>query len=134
MTEQKPIPVVAGIIERGGRILICQRKRSEAYGLQWEFPGGKVEGGEELPAALRRELEEELAVQAHVGAEVFRLRHHYANHYVEVIFFAISSYRGEVRNQVFETIEWAPRERLPQYDFLEADRVLVGRIAKGELV
>ena len=68
-----------------------------------------MENGEELPAALQRELEEELAIQAEVGAEVFRLRHHYPDRYVEVVFFAIASYRGEVRNQVFEAIEWAPR-------------------------
>jgi 8-oxo-dGTP diphosphatase len=134
MTEQKPILVVAGIIRRGDSILICQRPRSDAYGLEWEFPGGKVEDGEAMPAALRRELEEELAIQAEVGAEVFRLRHHYADRYVEVVFFAIVNFRGEVRNRVFETVEWAPRAHLPQYNFLEADRELVIRISKGELV
>ena len=115
-------------------ILICQRRRSDAYGLQWEFPGGKVENGEQLPAALRRELEEELAIQAEVGGEVFRLRHHYPDRYVEVVFFALKSYRGEVRNRVFEAIRWAPRAKLPEYNFLEADRELVNRLAKGELV
>ena len=134
MTEQKPILVVAGILRKGDRILICQRRRSDAYGLQWEFPGGKVEDGEALPAALRRELEEELAIQAEVGGEVFRLRHRYPDRYVEVVFFAMTSYRGEVRNQVFEAIEWAPRAQLPEYNFLEADRELVNRISKGELV
>ena len=134
MTEQKPILVVAGILRRDDRILICQRRRSDAYGLQWEFPGGKVEDGEQLPAALRRELEEELTIQADVGAEVFRLRHHYPDRYVEVVFFAMENYRGEVRNQVFEAIEWAPRAHLPQYNFLEADRELVNRVSKGELV
>jgi 8-oxo-dGTP diphosphatase len=134
MTEQKPILVVAGILRRDDRILICQRRRSDAYGLQWEFPGGKVEDGEQLLAALRRELEEELTIQADVGTEVFRLRHHYPDRYVEVVFFALENYRGEVRNQVFEAIEWAPRAKLPQYNFLEADRELVNRISKGELV
>jgi 8-oxo-dGTP diphosphatase len=134
MTEQKPILVVAGIIQRGDRILICQRRHSDAYGLQWEFPGGKVKAGEELPTALRRELQEELVIQAEVGREVFRLRHHYPDRYVEVVFFAIANYGGEIRNQVFETIEWAPRAMLPEYNFLEADRELVNRISKGELV
>ena len=134
MTEQKPILVVAGIIRKGDRILICQRQRSDAYGLQWEFPGGKVRNGEDLPAAVRRELEEELAIQAEVGGEVFRLRHRYPDRYVEVIFFAITNYHGEVRNQVFEALEWALRAKLPEYNFLEADRELVDRLAKGELV
>jgi 8-oxo-dGTP diphosphatase len=134
MKEQKPILVVAGIIRRGDSILICQRPRSDAYGLQWEFPGGKVECGEELPAALRRELEEELAIKAEVGEEVFRLRHQYPDRYVEVVFFAIVNISGEARNQVFETIAWAPRANLPRYNFLEADRELVNRLSKGELV
>ena len=134
MSERKPILVVAGILQKGDSILICQRRRSDAYGLQWEFPGGKVENGEPLPAALRRELEEELAIQAEVGGEVFRLRHHYPDRYVEVVFFALKSYSGEARNQVFEAIRWAPRAKLPEYNFLEADRELVNRLAKGELV
>jgi 8-oxo-dGTP diphosphatase len=134
MTEQKPILVVAGIIRKGDRILICQRQRSDAYGLQWEFPGGKVKDGESLPTALHRELEEELAIQAEVGGEVFRLRHHYPDRYVEVVFFAIANYRGELCSQVFEAIEWAPRAYLREYNFLEADRELVNRISKGDLV
>jgi 8-oxo-dGTP diphosphatase len=134
MTEQKPILVVAGILRRDEHILICQRARSDAYGLQWEFPGGKVKDGESLAAALRREMEEELGIQAEVGGEVFRLRHHYPDRFVEVVFFAVGKVQGEVRNRVFEAIAWAPRAQLPAYNFLEADRELVERIAKGELV
>jgi 8-oxo-dGTP diphosphatase len=134
MTEQKPILVTAGIIRSGDRVLICQRHRSDAYGLQWEFPGGKVKDGEDLEASLRRELGEELASQAEIGPEVFRLRHRYLDRYVEVIFFRIEDYHGQVRNQVFEAIEWAPRSRLTDYNFLEADRELVNRISKGEIV
>jgi 8-oxo-dGTP diphosphatase len=134
MTEQKPILVAAGIIQSGERILICQRHHTDAYGLQWEFPGGKVRDGEELPASLARELEEELAIQAEIGPEVFRLRHRYPDRYVEVVFFGIPRYRGEVRNRVFEAIAWAPRSRLAEYNFLEADRELVKRLSEGETV
>ncbi len=134
MPEQKPILVAAGIIVNDDRILICQRRRSDAYGLQWEFPGGKVRDEEDMRESLRRELAEELSIDAEVGAEVFRLRHRYPDRYVEVAFFSVPSYRGEVSNRVFEAIEWAPRARLPEYDFLEADRELVNRIARGEMV
>jgi 8-oxo-dGTP diphosphatase len=134
MTEPKPILVTAGIIRSGDRVLICQRHHSDAYGLQWEFPGGKVQEGEELKTSLRRELAEELAIQAEIGPEVFRLRHLYPDRFVEVVFFEIASYKGEVRNQVFEAVEWAPRSRLVEYNFLEADRELVRRICKGEIV
>jgi 8-oxo-dGTP diphosphatase len=134
MNQRKPILVVAGILARGDSILICQRRRDDAYGMQWEFPGGKVEPGEALPDALRRELEEELAIQAEVGTEVFRLRHQYPDRYVEVVFFTITNFSGEVCNRVFEAVDWTPRASLPHYNFLEADRDLVNRISKGELV
>jgi 8-oxo-dGTP diphosphatase len=134
MNAQKPILVVAGILRKDDRVLICQRRRSDPYGMQWEFPGGKVEEGEPLAAALRRELQEELGITAEVGEEVFRLRHHYPDRYVEVVFFTMAGFRGELRNLVFEAVAWAPRATLPEYNFLEADRDLVNRIAKGEIV
>jgi len=134
MAEAKPILVAAGILVRGDRVLICQRHHSDSYGLRWEFPGGKVRDGEDLKGSLRRELAEELTIEAEVGEEIFRLRHRYPDRYVEVVFFAIPSYRGTVANRIFEAIEWAPRSRLPDYDFLEADRALVKRIARGEIV
>jgi 8-oxo-dGTP diphosphatase len=134
MTENEPILVAAGILKDGERILICQRHRSDKYGMQWEFPGGKVRDREELKAALQRELEEELAIHAEIGEEVFRLRHQYPDRYVEVVFFAVPSFHGEARNQVFESIAWAPRAELSRYNFLEADRELVSRIARGEIV
>lgn len=134
MIQKKPILVVAGIVQRNGEILICQRRRSDTYGLQWEFPGGKVEPGESLPDALIRELAEELAIQVKVGPEVYRLRHQYPDRFVEVAFFSITDFGGDARNQVFEAIEWVPRAKLPEYEFLEADRDLVSRLSKGELV
>ena len=134
MSESKPILVTAGIIIRGQEILICQRHRSDPYGLQWEFPGGKVKDGEALETAIRRELREELGIEATIGEEVYRLRHRYPDRYVEVIFFRVDSYQGSVINRVFESIEWVPRQDLAGYNFLEADRELVGRISEGAIV
>jgi len=134
MTASGPIPVAAGILQRGGRILICQRHRADPYGLQWEFPGGKVRDGETGERALRRELQEELAIEAEVGQEVFRLRHRYPDRHVEVAFFQVMSFKGEPCNRVFEAIAWVPRADLPSYDFLEADRDLVERVARGEIL
>ncbi len=134
MPEPQPILVTAGILRQGDRILICQRQRSDAYGLQWEFPGGKVRDGEDLKTSLRRELAEELSIEAEVGEEVYRLRHRYPDRYVEVVFFEVPAYRGEIKNRVFEGVEWALRSDLPAYDFLEADRKLIKRIAEGEIV
>lgn len=134
MPDAEPTRVAAGILLKNGLVLICQRHRSDPYGLQWEFPGGKAEPGEELRETLRRELTEELAIDAEVGEEIFRLRHRYPDRFVEVAFFRVPSYRGILRNCVFEAIEWAPRGRLCEFPFLEADREIVQRIARGELL
>ncbi len=134
MFTGKPTLVTAGIILDGERILICQRHRMDKYGLQWEFPGGKVGDGEGLQASLRRELLEELGIEAEVGDEVFRLQHRYPDRHVEVVFFRVSSFRGQPRNVVFESIEWVLRSKLRDYNFLEADRELVERISRGEIV
>jgi 8-oxo-dGTP diphosphatase len=134
VSDAQPILVTAGILLNGEAILICQRHHADRYGLQWEFPGGKVHDGEDLKAALRRELVEELAIEADVGEEVFRLRHRYPDRYVEVVFLAVRSFCGTIENRVFEAVEWAPRRALSSYDFLEADRELVVRIARGEIV
>jgi len=134
MTAETPILVAAGILVDGNRVLICQRHHTDSYALQWEFPGGKVQEGEEPKASLRRELLEELSIDADVGEEVFRICHRYPDRFVEVVFFPVRAYRGHLRNRVFEAVEWVPREELTRYDFLRADRELVERIAKGEII
>lgn len=128
------IAVAAGILVRDDRVLICQRRRTDPYGLQWEFPGGKVLAGESFEQALERELAEELAIQAVAGGEVFRVRHRYPDRFVEVAFLRVDSFCGEPRNQVFERIAWVLRSELPAYRFLEADLDLVNRISAGEII
>ena len=134
MAERTPVLVTAGIVLKGERILICQRHHTDRYGLQWEFPGGKVQPGENLKASLRRELREELSIEAEVGDQVFRLRHRYPDRHVDVVFFAVRDYEGEIQNRIFEAVAWVTRQELSAYDFLEADRELVRRIAQGEIV
>jgi len=132
--DTRLIPVAAGILVRNGRILICQRHRSDRYGLQWEFPGGKVGTGETREEALRRELQEELAVQAEIGQEVHRVRHRYPDRYVEVVFYRVDSFGPEPVNQIFEAIAWTRWDEIRAYRFLEADRDLVDRIARREII
>jgi 8-oxo-dGTP diphosphatase len=129
------ITVAAGILKQNGRILICQRKRTGAFPLQWEFPGGKVEAGEDARTCVQRELLEELAIEADIGPEVSAFQYTYPNGFqVSLVFFGVSSYTGDMANQAFEQILWVEPGELANYDFLEADRALVARIARGELV
>lgn len=114
--------VVAAVIEREGRILICQRRRGQAHELKWEFPGGKLEPGESPETALQRELREELAIEATLAGEITRYEYAYPGRApILLIFFRVTEFTGQPRNLVFERMEWEPRERLPEYDFLEGD-------------
>jgi 8-oxo-dGTP diphosphatase len=122
--------VVAAVIEREGQILICQRSREDSHPLKWEFPGGKVEPGESPRAALERELEEELAIQARIGSEITRLTHRYqGRNPFRLIFYRVSRFSGEPVNRAFEQILWEEPARLPQYDFLEADADFIRELA-----
>ena len=125
--------VVAAVIEREGRILVCQRKRGARHELKWEFPGGKVEHGEEPRTALARELREELAIDARIGSEIVRYEHSYPGRDpILLIFFHVSQFIGAPANIIFETIEWSAHGSLPSYDFLDGDLDFVRRLAAGE--
>ena len=126
--------VVAGLILKDSRILACQRTRHQVMPLKWEFPGGKIEEGEQPRDALRRELDEELGIRAHVGDEVVRFRHEYPNgNAIELRFYVVRSYVGEIDNRIFRAVRWAKPSELPTYDFLEADLLLVEDLANGKL-
>jgi 8-oxo-dGTP diphosphatase len=127
--------VVAALIQSGGKLLVCQRRRGAAFELQWEFPGGKVQPGESLEMALARELREELNVSARIGQEIYRTRHHYAQiaDPVELVFFTAQAPPDQIQNRVFERIEWRAPETLRELPFLEADRELVELLASGKL-
>jgi 8-oxo-dGTP diphosphatase len=124
--------VVAALIWKDGKILICQRTRHQPMPLKWEFPGGKIEEGEQPRDALRRELDEELGIAAVVGDEVERIHHVYpSGNSVELRFFDVHAYDGQMENRIFKQIVWAQPAALPAYDFLEADLSLVAKLAKN---
>ena len=115
------LTVVAGVIRREGRILICQRK-SGRHAHKWEFPGGKVENGETAAGALERELQEELGIRAQVGGELARYEYAYpSSSPILLIFFEVARFSGEPQNRIFEQMLWEEPSRLAAYDFLEAD-------------
>ena len=127
--------VVAGLIVKDGKLLVCQRTRHQTMPLKWEFPGGKIEEGEQPRNALRRELEEELGILATIGDEVARIQHEYPNGgMVELRFFIVRSFEREIENRIFRDLHWAEPKDLPTYDFLEADLTLVRDLAAGKLI
>ena len=131
--------VVAALILRpaqDGReeVLICQRKPDQPMALKWEFPGGKIEPGESPEEALRRELDEELGITAEIGAHVTQIRHNYRNGgAVDLQFFLVRSFNGELDNRIFQEIRWSSFESLPRFDFLAADLGLIRDLADGKI-
>ncbi len=126
--------VVAALIVHKGRILVCQRTKHQTMPLKWEFPGGKIEEGEQARHALHRELDEELGIDATIGDEAARIRHEYkSGNSVDLRFFVVREYQGEIENRIFKDLQWATPAELPTYDFLEADLKLVADLATGRL-
>jgi len=124
------VEVVAAVMIRDGRILIGQRKRGGRHPLKWEFPGGKVEPGEDPRAALARELREELNVDAVIGEELDSYEVHYGDGFRLMLhFYRVTQFHGEACNLDFEQTVWAKPEQLPEFDFLEGDLTFVSKIA-----
>jgi 8-oxo-dGTP diphosphatase len=127
--------VVAALILKDGKVLVCQRTRHQAMPLKWEFPGGKIEEGEQPRDALWRELDEELGIDARIGEEVARIQHDYkGGGSVELRFYVVHAFNGEIENRIFRDVRWATRSELPSYDFLEADLTFVQELAAGKIV
>ena len=123
---RKPVVVVAGIILQQDRILVGRRKAEGAFPLKWEFPGGKVESGENLEQALQRELAEELGIRIGKPAEFRRYRYMYETGFeVDLSFFLIGEYSGQLENKAFQEIAWASPGELSEFDFLEGDRPVI---------
>ena len=128
--------VVAALIIRGSKLLVCQRKRNDSNALRWEFPGGKVEAGESASEALARELHEELGIAATIGGEVYRTKHRYKelqDDLILIFFWATIADSAPLQNLAFERFEWAGPAVLPKYDFLPADKELIGLLASGAI-
>ena len=131
--------VVAGLILRGDgdtrEVLVCQRRPDQPMGSKWEFPGGKVEAGETAEAALARELNEELGIDASIGRRLTTVRHSYRNgSTIEIQFFVVNSFAQALENRIFLDMRWSPLERLPEFDFLAADLALIRDLADGKLL
>ncbi|HEV2323498.1 MAG TPA: (deoxy)nucleoside triphosphate pyrophosphohydrolase [Terracidiphilus sp.] len=127
--------VAAALIIRDGQVLIGQRRPDQVMALKWEFPGGKIEPGETPQQALARELHEELGIRAVVGPAITHIRHNYRHGgAVDLQFFAVREFTGEIQNHIFNEVRWVQLGELPEYDFLAADLGLIRDLAEGKLL
>ena len=125
------ILVAAGIIAKGGRILVTRRPEGNWMGGYWEFPGGKLEGNEDPREGLARELREELNIEVAIGAVEDVILHRYSDRTVLLIFYRCSLPDGNPRGQLGQELKWATLEEMEELPFLPADLPLLERL-KGE--
>ena len=122
--------MVAAVVRRDGRILVTRRHSHVDRGGQWEFPGGKVEPGEDEPGALVREIREELGSEVAGGARLARTTYRYPDLEVELAFYACTFLgAAEPRLLGAAAMEWARPSELAGYDFCEADRPVLPILA-----
>lgn len=128
------IEVAAGLIVRGGKILIAQRLGNAHLGGLWEFPGGKRQPGESFEACLKREVMEELGLTIAVHEQVASAKHHDPQRHVRLRFYRCTVLTGEPRPLGCETCQWITPVEISNYPFPPADLPLVHQIASGRLI
>jgi len=120
------IHVVAGaVMDAAGRVLIAQRPPAKHLAGGWEFPGGKLEPGEERLAGLARELQEELGIAIATPRPLIRVRHAYPSREVLLDVWIVRHYRGEPRGLDGQALRWCTRDELAEVELLPADGPIV---------
>ena len=125
--------VTAAIIEKNGKILIAQRKLGSSLGGKWEFPGGKIESEETPEQCLRRELKEELGIEAIIGPFFCASTFEYKHMSIELLVYRAVHVSGEIVEYDHESIKWVSRDELIYYDFVNADRPVVDKLMSSQV-
>ena len=120
--------VVAALIWKDNRFMICQRPANKARGLLWEFVGGKVEPGETKEQALIRECREELAITVSVGDVFMDVVYEYPDITVHLTLFQASVAEGVPQKLEHNDIRWIPVTEISQYDFCPADQAILRKL------
>jgi 8-oxo-dGTP diphosphatase len=121
--------VVAALIRQGGAVLMSQRRADRPMPLLWEFPGGKVEAGEDPVLALVREIREELGCTVLVGRIDEVVFHAYPDFDLYMLVYDCVLADGDPRPLEVARVAWIPRAELPTLDLLPADYPLARRLA-----
>ncbi len=131
MDTKKPVSVVAALIWRGDKFLICRRPPHKARGGLYEFVGGKVEPGETKPQALIRECREELAVTVEVRDVFMELVHPYPDMTVDLTLYNARIAQGEPQLLEHTDIRYIHPSEIPDYAFCPADKEILERLMEG---
>ena len=127
--EHRRLLVVAAYIERRGRVLLSQRRADQSFPLAWEFPGGKVEPGEDLATALMREIREELGCTIRVEQILDLVFHAYPDFDLIMPVYRARITRGSPRARQVAAVAWVPRQRLIEMAMPPADVPLAKKLS-----
>jgi 8-oxo-dGTP diphosphatase len=116
------IPVVTGLLKKNGQVLLGQRPEGNSLAGQWEFPGGKIELGESPENALKRELSEELGIEAEIGPLRLANTHSYGDRGVLLLFYDVPFWKGEPKPSHHANLRWVKPEELLELEIPEANR------------
>ena len=126
------IHVAVGVLtDASGRVLIARRGADLYQGGLWEFPGGKVEAGENVQQALARELLEELGIRVEASEPLLAVEHDYGDRRVALDIHRVSHWQGEPRGQEGQPLAWVLPSGLDDYEFPEANRPIVAQLQQG---
>ena len=128
-SRQKSINVVAAIIVDGDKIFATQRGYGE-WKDWWEFPGGKIEPGEEPADALQREIREELATEINVGELLCKIEYDYTSFYLSMQCFLCTIRSGDLTLLEHEDARWLSKNELNSVNWLPADKEIIVHILK----
>ena len=126
--ESKRIEVVAAIIEKNGKILICRRAENKTRALKWEFPGGKIEPGETPEQAVLRECREELDVDLCVKGEFMRVLHSYPDIEIQLTVFRTAIIGSDPRCIEHKEIRFVYPSELADFELCPADITVAEKI------
>ena len=122
------INVAVGVIKKNNNVFICKRADEQHQGGLWEFPGGKVEAGESVFAALKRELSEEVGITIHSSSQLMVIEHDYGDKCVKLDIHVVSNFSGEAHGAEGQPSEWVAINELSNYEFPAANAEIIEKI------
>jgi 8-oxo-dGTP diphosphatase len=126
--EKKSIRVVAAVTERDGKYLITQRRKTAVLPNLWEFPGGRVEEGEDDVTALKREIKERLDVEISVGSLISYVRHPYENYTVELFLYECKIKDDNIKCRAVQDFRWVASGEFDNFEFTPADETSMSQL------
>ena len=120
--------VVAAVIKKKDKYLIVQRNKNKYLGLKWEFPGGKVEKGESLEDAVKREIKEELSIKINVIKKIGEEYYKDEKIDIKIYYFECFHSSGKIFLNEHEGYRWLLKEKINGYDLVEADSKITKKL------